>query len=170
MRDKKSNLDLISKGQLAVTEQPDVDRKKRTTPAVDAVLHQGRLLHRAAKKGSVAIAMPVLRRLYQSGVCSNQSLVELFKARQSIQRKHVLRMLAIEAGYVSWERYRPALASMTTPLASGLYEQGYSVTKLSHWFSSFEQAQGYAKAHGGKVVKYGQQAVVIADETMKLLP
>lgn len=149
MRDKKSNLDLSSMGQ----------------PAVDAVLHQGRLLHRAAKQGSVASAMPVLRRLYQSGVCYNLSLVELFKARQHIQRKHVLRMLAIEAGYPSWEQYRPVLANMATPLASGLYEQGYSVTRLSHWFSSFELAQDYAKANGGKVVKYGQQAVVIADET-----
>ena len=84
-----------------------------------------------------------------------------FRARTQVQRKHVLRALALEAGYPSWEALVAALADADLQaLGHGLQAmRGTAVLKL--WFSSMAQAQEYTRTHGGQAIAMGSQAVVL---------
>jgi len=93
------------------------------------------------------------------------SLPELFRRRKIVQRKHLLRMLAAEAGYPSWEAYRPVLDQIDgCQLASfAVLEKGYA--NLNLWFASETEAHWYAAQNGGQLVRVGQQAVVLPSAT-----
>lgn len=143
---------------------PLPNSSNQTNQQVEILLRQAKRLHRSAKTGSISHAMPVLRRIVAAGVCPNESLSSLFKQRETLQRKHLLRMLAVEAGYPSWEKYKPILLAMSEHEALPTPFNGDDITHLNLWFSNEQQAQAYANEHGGKVLKYGQQAVVIKDD------
>ncbi|MDP2560424.1 hypothetical protein [Psychrobium sp. 1_MG-2023] len=133
----------------------------KTNPHIDALLREAKKLHRAAKTGSISQALPVLRRLHATNVCYDQSITSLFKIRHTLQRKHFLRMLAIEAGYPSWEQYKPALLTTPTQDTDLASYTSDDISQLNLWFSTQRQAREYAKENGGKVLAYGQQAVVV---------
>ena len=132
-----------------------------TAAATAAVLREARRLHRAATSDSPAAALPVLRRLLATQVMPAASLPELFRQRARVQRKHVLRMLALEAGHASWEAFAQALPTLdAAPLLQAFDSQRGSAT-LKLWFPDEAQATAYAAEHGGQVVRVGQQAVVV---------
>lgn len=145
--------------------RPDAPPSPTTTAvspaAAPAVLREARRLHRAATSDSPAAALPVLRRLLATQVMPAASLPELFRQRARVQRKHVLRMLAIEAGHASWEDFAQALPALdAAPLLQAFDSQRGSAT-LKLWFPDEAQATAYAAEHGGQVVRVGQQAVVV---------
>ncbi len=129
--------------------------------SVQLVLREARRLHRAAASGALSEALPILRRLLATRAVTDRSLPGLFHARGTVQRKHVLRALAREAGYASWEDYRHALphidVSHLQQLAS--VQCGTSVLKL--WFSDTSAARRFAAEQGGQAVRVGVQAVVL---------
>lgn len=129
--------------------------------SVQLVLREARRLHRAAASGALSEALPILRRLLATRAVTDRSLPGLFHARGTVQRKHVLRALAREAGYASWEDYRHALphidVSHLQQLAS--VQRGTSVLKL--WFSDTSAARRFAAEQGGQAVRVGVQAVVL---------
>jgi len=132
--------------------------------AVEIVLRQARKLHRAARSDSLAAAMPALRRLQAAGVIPGADLMGLYRQRQALQRKHFLRMLAVEAGFPDWERFRPQLAQMPAE-AFEHFKFGNELAGALHpWFANEAQAQDYAQRHGGRVVRVGRQAVVVGAE------
>ncbi len=130
--------------------------------SVQLVLREARRLHRAAASGALSEALPILRRLMATRAVTDRSLPGLFRARCTVQRKHVLRALAREAGYASWEDYRHALphldVSHLQQLASA--HRGTSVLKL--WFSDVSAARRFAAEQGGQAVCVGVQAVVLS--------
>ncbi len=129
--------------------------------SVQLVLREAKRLHRAAASGPLSEALPILRRLMATRAVTDRSLPGLFRARCTVQRKHVLRALAREAGYASWEDYRRALPhldiSQLEQLAS--VHRGTSVLKL--WFSDTSAARRFAAEQGGQAVRVGVQAVVL---------
>lgn len=129
--------------------------------AVDAILREARCLHKAVKSARLAASLPVLRRLLASRALAPQPLPELHRQRQNIQRKHVLRMLALEAGFSSWEAYREALAGRDATGLEHFDIARQSAGQLNLWFSSPEQAEQYAHQHGGRVMRVGYQAVIL---------
>ena len=76
------------------------------------MLREAKRLHRAATSDALSEALPVLRRLLAARAVPACPLQALFRDRASLQRKHVLRMLAFEAGHASWEAYSQALAQV----------------------------------------------------------
>ena len=95
----------------------------------------------------------------------NTTLPNAFRARSNLQRKHFLRLLALEAGFSSWETYRPALKN-THPSELDAFivlEKGWAF--IHSWFPSEEQAQR-AKADG-RVVRIGNQAVVLTPQQVE---
>lgn len=88
-------------------------------------------------------------------------LTELFRRRKTLQRKQLLRMLARENGFPSWEVFRPALARMPVDALGGLdlAEEGTAVLHL--WFASEVSAVAFASENGGRAVRVGTQAVVL---------
>ena len=134
------------------------------TPSTKLLLREAKRLHRAATSDSLSQALPVLRRFLNAGATPISSLPSLFRQRHGLQRKHVLRLLAMEAGYSSWEAYRPALSQLTTRHLEHLAVQETGFAHLNLWFASEIDALAFASEHGGRVVRVGQQAVVLPCE------
>ena len=129
--------------------------------STQVVLREAKRLHRAATSGSLSAALPVLRRILVAGAVPTTTLPNLYGRRDTVQRKHVLRTLAFEAGHRSWEEYRPALAHVVARQLEqfSVLEKGYA--NLNLWFSSEPEALRFATQHGGRAVRIGTQAVVL---------
>jgi len=129
--------------------------------ATRAVLGIAKKLHRAATAESLAVSLPVLRRILATATLRDISLTELRRRKQIIQRKHILMMLAIEAGFPNWEKYRKTLDTMTPAEIRHFdlvqREAGYP----NLWFSTAEEAQQHAAEKGGVALQVGQQGVVV---------
>lgn len=129
--------------------------------AAEAVRSLARRLHRAATSDSLSNALPVLRRMVGTRVLRGVSLPQLWQRRGMVQRKHVLSMLAIEAGFPDWETYSHALKTMTEEQVAHFDAHRDQAGHLNLWFSSRRQAEGYASAMGGRVLGWNEQAVVL---------
>lgn len=136
---------------------------QRDNSALGLVLRTAKRLHRAATSQSIADGLPILRRLLAANVLTGTSLPQLNRERDSIQRKHLLRLMALEAGHESWETYRAALLNMPPEDVPhfDLLRQKAGYPNL--WFSTPDQARAHTMAHGGKVVPVGTQAVVLPE-------
>lgn len=133
--------------------------------AAQAVLTLAKKLHRAAASESLSLSMPVLRRILATHTLRDLSLPQLRRQRAMVQRKHVLRMLATEAGFSSWEAYRHALQNMTIENLPHFDMLRNEVGYPNLWFSSSSQAQQHALQHGGRVMAVGAQAVLVPEAT-----
>lgn len=135
--------------------------RHRPAPAVDIVLSQARRLHRAARLGSISVAMPAIRRAHAAGVFSELTVSALYRQRQLLQRKHFLRTLAIEADFPDWERFRPELRRLVPEAVANLQAVEALWPSLNLWFSTEAQAAAHAREHGGQVLRVGRQAMVV---------
>ncbi len=128
---------------------------------LNSLLRVAKSLHRAARSESRLQSLPILRRLISSETFREISLPELHRQRGIIQRKHILQMLALEAGYGSWAAYKKEIndkpAEQPLHYSLALRYAGYP----NIWFRSFAEAEHYATEHGGQPIAVGQQAVVI---------
>lgn len=134
------------------------------SPATQFVLREARRLHRAAASQAAFESLPVLRRLLAAGAAppAARTLTELFRMRGTLQRKHVLRALAFEAGHASWEQYRQVLPQLDVQALRQRAEAERGTGRLKPWFASEAEARRFAAAHGGRAVPVGRQAVVLA--------
>ena len=126
------------------------------------VLREAKALHRAAVSESLAASLPVLRRLLASQVIRSMSLTELRRCRHRVQRKHVLRVLAIEAGYAGWNEYRAAIAEAQPEALQPFDVLRRTAGYPNLWFSSLKEAEDYAVVQGGHPIRVGRQAVIFA--------
>jgi hypothetical protein len=120
-----------------------------------------RTLQRAAQKGELTVALPVLRRLLKHEVVPVMALPELLRQRHVLQRKHFLWLLAVEAGYANWDTYLQGLQKQEPAALAPLQVKASGAGVLKQWFANEADAQQFAQAHGGEVVVMGDQAVVI---------
>lgn len=142
-------------------QTPDVPH----ATGVDPVLRVAKRLHRAARSSSLAEALPILRRLLAAQVIRGLTLPQLSQRRSSVQRKHVLHALAIEAGFLNWDAYRGALAEgpQDPPLPFDVHTRSAGYPNL--WFSSLADAETHTARHGGRALRCGQQAVVFVERS-----
>ena len=131
---------------------------------VAPLLRVAKRLHRAAVSSSLVESLPVLRRLLAAQVIRGLTLPQLSQRRSSVQRKHVLHALAIEAGFLNWDAYRGALAEgpQDPPLPFDVHTRSAGYPNL--WFSSLADAETHTARHGGHAVRHGQQAVVFVED------
>ncbi len=132
--------------------------------AADVVRALAKQLHRAATSDSLRVSLPVLRRILATHTLRELSLPQLHRQRAIVQRKHLLRTLAVEAGFDSWERYSQALRDMTVAQLPHLDVLQASAGYPNLWFSTPEEALGHAQVHGGRVMRVGGQAVVLVHQ------
>lgn len=139
----------------------------RVAPAssTDVVLREAKRLHRAATSDVLSDALPVLRRLLAAHVVAVHTLPLLYRARATVQRKHVLRMLAIEAGHGSWEKYSEALPQLDPQVLLQALASERNPATLKLWFASEAEATRYAARHGGRTTRIRKQAVVLPVES-----
>jgi hypothetical protein len=132
--------------------------------ALHLVLREAKRLHKAALSEPLAVSLPVLRRILVSQTLQRIALPELRRHKHIVQRKHILRMLAIEAGFPSWEPYRQALVSMQpAQLRHFDIARHQGAGHLNLWFSTVDEAQAHAAEHGGRVLPVGQHGVVLME-------
>lgn len=136
-------------------------RDSKTTSSKQIVLREARRLHRAAVSDSPAAALPVLRRLLAAQIVPANTLPNLFRTRSTIQRKHILRALAVEAGYPSWESYSQALPRVDVLQLRRTLQVQSSAPILKLWFASEAEATEFAAKHGGQAIRIANQAVVL---------
>lgn len=133
-------------------------------PSIELVLREAKRLHRAARSDSLCAALPVLRRLLQADAVPRVSLPELFRRRTLVQRKHLLRALAVEAGHESWEQYRPVLSRTPATALQHFELVQPGAGHLNLWFPSASAARIFAAHSGGQALRVGRQGVVLAAE------
>ena len=144
--------------------QPSLSHRPTPTHgphAADVVRALAKQLHRAATSESLRVSLPVLRRILATHTLRELSLPQLHRQRAIVQRKHLLRTLAVEAGFDSWEHYSQALRGMAVEQLPHLDALHGTTGYPNLWFSTHEQAQEHAQAHGGRVMRVGTQAVVL---------
>lgn len=138
---------------------PVISDSTAVSDTLGRVLHHARRLHRAARSASIAAAMPVVRRIHGVGLFPELGVAGLYRARASLQRKHVLRMLAIEAGHASWEAYRAVLPGMTPEAVVPWHLSDHLAAGLNLWFSNEAEARA-ALGDAVTLRRYGTQIVV----------
>lgn len=143
------------------SRDPSLSQDPSPHEAIAWLHREARRLHRAAASDSLAASLPVLRRLLASGAIRHASLPEAFRRRGELQRKHLLRTLAVEAGFESWEAWRPALAGLSRAELERIAGLPRDTSQLKLWFRNLGEADAYASAHGGQPVAVGRQAVVL---------
>lgn len=145
------------------SSQPQNPQAQNSQPesAADLVLRIARNLQRAAYSESKIIALPVLRRLLATATLTAISLPELYRSRDIIQRKHILRVLAVEAGFKCWEDYRHALDTMSVDQLSHFDHLRRTAGYPNLWFTNYDEAQVYAQENNGNALRVGSQAVVL---------
>jgi len=131
--------------------------------AAGILLRIARNLHRSACSESLAVSLPILRRLLGTCTLTAISLPDLQRNRDIIQRKHVLRMLAVEAGFTSWEDYRHALDKMSIDELTHYDHLRRTLGYPNLWFSSYEEAQSFAAENNGRALQVGKQAIVLIE-------
>ncbi len=128
------------------------------TGTLERVLHHARRLHRAARSASISAAMPVVRRIHAAGLFPHLRVAGLYRARASLQRKHVLRMLAVEAGHASWEAYREVLPGLSPEAVMPWHVADQLPAGLNLWFSNEAEARAVL-GDAVTLLKYGRQVV-----------
>ena len=128
---------------------------------VQTMRRLARRLRRAARSERISIALPILRRLQAAKIFSEPRLSALFEGRRQIQRKHLLRLLAVEAGFADWERFSVVLPEAPAHALSDvdLIERSWMHANL--WFASKNEARAHAAIHSGRVRRYGRHAVIL---------
>jgi hypothetical protein len=116
------------------------------------------LLHRHAAAGQPA-ALARLRKLPEHRKTSEDALSAL---AFEIKRKHCLAVIARECGFQSWEHALRVLGGDDDEVDYGdlLYPRGCAV-HLNHWFARDEEARAHRQAHGGYLLTYRRQFLVV---------
>jgi hypothetical protein len=148
----------------ASTPTPPAVSGAAPVTAADLVLRHARKLHRAARTGAIHQALPALRRVHAAGVFPGVALSALYRERHSLKRKHVLRTLAVEAGFGDWESFRPRLDTLPAEAFAHLGQADSWLGFLNMWFSTEAEARAFAGEHGGTVFRIGTQAMVLSPE------
>jgi len=120
-----------------------------------------RLLH-GVHSAQPSTALPIVRRVHGAQAIAATRLTALYHARETLQLKHMFRTLAFELGYASWDACkrdidrRPADVLDRFRLESGAFGEYQQI-----WFADESTAAEWRQQHGGRMVVYGKQAVVM---------
>jgi hypothetical protein len=81
----------------------------------------------------------------------------LREAPGSAQLKHALAVVAMEAGYECWTALK---AAGDEPDFSNIFVRPGISDSLNAWFSAYDEAKTYHRAHGGVLLPYRHQVFV----------
>ncbi|MBQ5948781.1 hypothetical protein [Massilia sp. ST3] len=122
-----------------------------------------RLMLRAARSDHPSKALPVIRRVHAARAVPAGRITELYHARQTLQLKHMFSTVATELGYDSWDACKRDIERRPSALLDRFRLDLGAFGDYEHvWFSDAPAAQAWQREHGGRVVVYGSQAVVMS--------
>lgn len=129
----------------------------------DFLRRYARLMLRAARSEHPSKALPVVRRVHAARAVPAERVTGLYHARDTLQLKHMFRTLAAELGYESWDACKRDVDRQPPEMLDRFRLDLGAFGDYEHiWFSDLPSAQTWQREHGGRVVSYGSQAVVMA--------
>lgn len=122
-------------------------------PAVETLKHYARVLHRRVQQGeSRAVrSLRVLREL---------ATVDAAQLAEAVQRKHCLTASALSVGFQSWMHAVEVLEGRAEDFGTLLYPS----TCYGHyniWSASYEEARAIHAQHGGYLLAYKRQFLIV---------
>ena len=128
----------------------------------DYLREHARRLLRHVRDGDTSAAMPVLRRLLATKATRAERVADLHEIRAELQLKHVLTMLAAELGYASWDACKLDIDEQAGAIIDRYRLDAGAFNDFEmNWFANLPEALDWQRAHGGYIVRYGEQAVAI---------
>jgi hypothetical protein len=128
----------------------------------DYLREHARRLLRHVRDGDTSAAMPVLRRLLATKATRAERVADLHEIRAELQLKHVLTMLAAELGYASWDACKLDIDGQAGAIIDRYRLDAGAFSDFEmNWFANLPEALDWQRAHGGYIVRYGEQAVAI---------
>jgi hypothetical protein len=140
-------------------------RLYRNTPPdtnTDFLRRYARGMLRSAHSDQPSKALPIVRRVHAAGTTADVRVTQLYHARMALQLKHMFRTLAAELGYATWDAckrdidHRPPEVLDRFRLDLGAFGDHEQI-----WFADQPTAAAWQREHGGRMVEYGKQAVVM---------
>jgi hypothetical protein len=140
-------------------------RLYRNTPPdtnTDFLRRYARGMLRSAHSDQPSKALPIVRRVHAAGKTADVRVTQLYHARMALQLKHMFRTLAAELGYATWDACkrdidrRPPEVLDRFRLDLGAFGDHEQI-----WFADQPTAAAWQREHGGRMVEYGKQAVVM---------
>ena len=133
-----------------------------STPNADFLRNYARIMFRDARSEQPSKALPIARRIHAAGILPFQRLTDLYRHRESLQLKHLLRTIAVELGFPTWDACKRNVDSLpTTVLDRFRLDLGGFNDYEQIWFPSQSAAQEWQREQGGRIVAYGNQAVIL---------
>lgn len=128
----------------------------------DFLRRYARHMLRDARSDRPSTSLPVIRRIHSAGALPVPRLSDLYHARGSLQLKHMLRTVAAELGYATWDECKRDVDRQAPGVLDRFrVDLGAFRDCNQIWFSNEIAAQQWQKEHGGHMVVYGGQAVVM---------
>lgn len=137
-------------------------RSKTLGINTDFLRRYARKMLRSAHSAHSSIALPVVRRVHAARTSPAGRLTELYHARGALQLKHMFRTLAFELGYASWDACKRDIDYRSPDVLDRFRLDLGSFGDHEHiWFANKDGAADWQRQHGGRMIEYGSQAVII---------
>lgn len=123
--------------------------------AIDELKTRADLALAAAKKGDQ-------RTLARFSRLPTLSSIPAGDLANQLQRKHALWLVARDIGFPTWKQARCVLSGEPGNGDFGtLLYPGTGVGFLNHWYADYEEARSYLETHGGYLLAYRRQYLVV---------
>ncbi|MGD8817374.1 MAG: hypothetical protein PVJ51_09300, partial [Acidobacteriota bacterium] len=130
--------------------------------AITDLKAQARILHRSALRNDAA-AMSRLRAFDGWDGASDDEILE------RLQRKHCLLVVAREHGFTSWAHAATVLSTATPDdFGTLLYPSG-TAAHWNIWSASYEEARRIREEHGGFLLAYRNQYLIVDEHFIRTL-
>ena len=128
----------------------------------DFLRRYARRMLRSAHSDQPSKALPIVRRVHATGVLTGLRVTELYHARKTLQLKHMFRAVAAELGYASWDACKRDIDRRPSDVLDRFRLDLGAFGDQEHiWFADQPTAAAWQREHGGRLVQYGKQAVVM---------
>jgi len=118
---------------------------------------RGRLLQREIREGE-ADALSRARKLKDFKTSTDDDIMV------QVQRRHCLNLIAAELGFPSWHGLKQILSGATVDdFGTALYRQGCGA-HFNIWSASYDEAATIRAEHGGTLLPYKNQFIVVDDD------
>ncbi len=132
------------------------------TDSVEALKNRARILHRNAKSLD-AQALKQLRTEPELRKFDDEALL------RALKRRHCLAAIAREFGFEGWSHAACVLGGKPTDdYGKLLYPRGCAA-HTNIWSASYEEARDIREQHGGFLLAYQRQFIVVEDEFIRTM-
>lgn len=138
-------------------------RKPLLDTNTDFLRRYARGMLRSAHSQQPSSALPIVRRVHAARAVVGHRLTALYHQRDTLQLKHMFRTVAAELGYASWDACKRDIDRRPAEVLDRFrFDLGTFGDHQHLWFADKAGAQDWQRQHGGRMVEYGSQAVVMS--------